>query len=109
LDFQHILVLITVPSQEVGERIANALLDQRLAACVNILPQVRSLYWWEGKINTDQELLLVVKSRADLFADQLVPAVKEVHPYEVPEIIALPVVMGSASYLDWIDQETGRS
>jgi periplasmic divalent cation tolerance protein len=109
LEFDHIIILITVPSQEVGERIAHALLDQRLAACVNILPRVHSLYRWEGKTNIDQELLLVVKSRAELFDDQLVPAVKAIHPYEVPEIIALPVVMGSASYLDWIDQETRQS
>jgi periplasmic divalent cation tolerance protein len=109
LDYPHILILITVPSQQVGEQIAKALLEQRLAACVNILPQVHSLYLWQGKINSDQELLLLVKSRADLFAERLAPAVKALHPYEVPEIIALPVALGSAEYLDWIDQETVHS
>ena len=109
MDNPYIIVLITVPSQEAGKQVAHALLDQRLAACVNILPQVHSLYLWQGKTNADEELLLVVKSRAALFADRLVPAVKAVHPYEVPEIIALPVLMGSASYLEWIDQVTDQA
>jgi periplasmic divalent cation tolerance protein len=108
MDTRYILVVITVPSAEVGEAIAQALLDQRLAACVNRLAPVHSLYTWEGKPTRDQELLLIVKSRADLFADRLVPAVKALHPYDVPEIIALPVVMGSQDYLDWIDSVTGR-
>ena len=107
MDTRYLLVLITVPSTEVGEAIAQALLDQRLAACVNRLEPVLSFYTWEGKQTRDQELLLKVKSRADLFAEQLVPAVKSIHPYQVPEIIALPVVMGSQDYLDWIDSVTG--
>lgn len=106
MESRYILVLITVPSAEVGEAIAQALLDQRLAACVNRLEPVHSFYTWEGKQTRDQELLLLVKSRADLFADRLVPAVKALHPYDVPEIIALPVVMGSQDYLDWIEEET---
>ncbi len=101
-----IVVLITVPSSEVGERIAAALLEKKLAACVNILPGVTSIYTWKGAVQKDQELLLVVKTRADLFQARLVPAVKAVHPYEVPEIIALPVLMGSPDYLDWIAAET---
>jgi periplasmic divalent cation tolerance protein len=101
-----IVVLITVPSSEVGERIAAALLEKKLAACVNILPGVTSIYTWNGAVQKDQELMLVVKTRADLFHDRLVPAVKAVHPYEVPEIIALPVLMGSPDYLDWIAAET---
>ena len=98
--------MITVPSKEVGEQIANALLEQNLAACVNIISPIRSLYMWEGKISDDEELLLIVKSRAELFEDQLVPAVQAAHPYDVPEIIALPILMGSKSYLDWIDGST---
>ena len=101
-----IVVLITVPSQEAGERIAAALLEKKLAACVNILPGVTSIYTWNGAVQKDQELLLVVKTRLDLFHEQLVPAVKAIHPYEVAEIIALPVLMGSPDYLDWIAAET---
>lgn len=106
MDFKHIVVLITVPSKEIAEKIAKALLDQNLAACVNIVAPTRSLYTWENKICDDEELLLIVKSRAELFENQLVPAVLAAHPYEVPEIIALPILMGSKSYLDWIDGST---
>ncbi|HEX9028846.1 MAG TPA: divalent-cation tolerance protein CutA, partial [Anaerolineales bacterium] len=83
------------------------LLEQKLAACVNILPQLRSLYIWQGQIHDDEEAMLLVKTRAELFETQLIPAVKMVHPYEVPEIIALPVQAGSKDYLDWIDAVTG--
>ena len=106
MDFKHIVVLITVPSKEVGEQVANALLEQNLAACVNIVAPIRSLYTWEDKICDDEEMLLIAKSRAELFENQLVPAVQAIHPYEVPEIIALPILMGSKSYLDWIDEST---
>jgi periplasmic divalent cation tolerance protein len=103
---QAIVVLITVPSREVGEKVARALLEQRLAACVNILPAMQSYYWWQGEIQQEQEALLFVKSRPDLFETRLISAVQAVHPYEIPEIIALPVNMGLESYLGWITQET---
>ncbi len=103
---EYIIVLITVPSQEVGEEIAAALLGGKLAACVNILPSITSIYAWKGEVQNDREVLLVVKTRAELFHERLVPAVEALHPYEVPEIIALPVVMGSQGYLDWIAAET---
>lgn len=103
---EFIVVLITVPSGEVGERIAASLLEKRLAACVNILPGVTSIYTWKGAVQKDQELLLVVKTRAGLFHERLVPEVKAIHPYDVPEIIALPLVLGSQDYLDWIASET---
>lgn len=103
---QFIVVLITAPSQEVGEQIAAALLEARLAACVNILPAVQSIYAWKGAVQNDQEVLLLVKTRLALFAERLVPAIKAIHPYEVPEIIALPVLSGSQDYLDWIAAET---
>jgi len=109
MDNQFIIVFITAPTKEVGEKIANALLDKKLAACVNLISPIRSLYIWEGRTNADEETLLVVKTRADLFADQLVPAVKAIHPYEVPEIIALPIVMGSSDYLEWIEAVTSGS
>lgn len=103
---EFIVVLITVPSKEEGEEIAAGLVAQKLAACVNILPSITSIYAWKGEVQNDQEVLLVVKTGAELFHDRLVPAVKALHPYKVPEIIGLPVVVGSQSYLDWIAAET---
>jgi periplasmic divalent cation tolerance protein len=104
-----ILVLITVPSVQVGRQIARRLLEDRLAACVNIVPGMNSLYIWQGAINDDAEALLIVKSRADLFEARLVPAVCSLHPYQVPEIIAVPIQLGLQSYLDWIDEVTAAA
>ena len=106
MDFEHIVVLITVPSPEVADQVSNTLLEKNLAACVNTVAPIHSRYIWEGKISNDDELLLIVKSRVELFEKQLVPAVQAVHPYDVPEIIAIPILMGSKSYLDWIDEST---
>jgi periplasmic divalent cation tolerance protein len=106
MDAEVLVVLITVPTMEIGETIARHLLDSRLAACVNILPGVRSIYSWGGEINDDQELLLIVKTRMQLFQEQLIPAVQSLHPYDVPEILALPVVQGNRDYLDWVTRET---
>jgi periplasmic divalent cation tolerance protein len=101
-----IVVLITAPSDDVGKQIAETLLEKKLAACVNIMAPINSLYVWQGETCDDEEVLLIVKSRAELFEDKLVPAVKAVHPYDVPEIIALPVLLGDQDYLDWIETET---
>ena len=98
-----IIVLITVPNRDVGLQIANLLLERKLAACVNLVSPVNSVYTWQGSVQNDEETLLIVKSRADLFADQLVPTVQAIHPYQVPEIIALPVILGSSAYLDWLN------
>jgi len=103
---QPIVVLITTPSLEVARQIAIALLEQKLAACVNVLPGVRSYYTWKGQPQEDQEVLLLVKTRPALFESRLVPAVLAIHPYELPEIIALPVSMGLEGYLNWINEET---
>ncbi|MGD2145740.1 MAG: divalent-cation tolerance protein CutA [Anaerolineae bacterium] len=100
---RHVVVLVTAPSREVGSRIAEALLEQGLAACVNLASSVTSVYSWEGETRSDEEVLLVIKTRRAAF-DELADAVRNVHPYEVPEIIALPVVAGSQDYLDWIDE-----
>ena len=102
---EHIVVLITAPSIEIGTAIANALLEQKLAACVNIVSPINSLYTWKGETCSDEEVLLFVKTKAAIFDGKFVPAVQAVHPYDVPEIIALPIIMGSKSYLDWIDAE----
>ena len=106
MNFEAIIVFITAPSSDVADQIADVLLEGKLAACVNVIPGVRSIYTWNSKRQVDQEVLMVVKSRAELFEDKLVPAVHKIHPYDVPEIIALPVVLGSQSYLDWIQAET---
>jgi periplasmic divalent cation tolerance protein len=102
----YIIILITVPSKEVGEEIAQKLLEDKLAACVNILPAIDSHYIWKGEICNDEELLLIVKSRFELFKTEIIPAVKSLHPYEVPEIIALPIIAGNLEYLDWIWEVT---
>ena len=100
-----IVVLITASSREEADRIARRLVEDRLAACVNIMPQMRSLFVWEHKLSQEEEVLLVVKSRRARF-QQLAAAVKRLHSYSVPEIIALPVVMGSADYLRWVSEST---
>ena len=105
---EAILVLITVSSPQEADKIARSLVAERLAACVNILPEVRSLFSWENKLSEEKEALLVVKSRRSLFR-QVVLRVKELHSYTVPEIIAIPIVEGSVSYLQWIHEVTGSS
>lgn len=100
-----ILVLVTTGSEAEAELIAKALLEERLAACVNILNPIRSMYRWEGKIADDQEWLLVIKTQSERFAD-LEAKVKTLHSYQVPEVIALPIVQGAAGYLQWLRQET---
>jgi len=97
-----VVVLITVPSRQVGETIAATLLEQRLAACVNFVAPIQSWYIWQGEVCRDEETLLVVKTSAAVFRERLIPAVRALHPYEVPEIIALPIVMGHDDYLAWI-------
>lgn len=103
---RFILVLTTVPEAKSGEKIARALVKERLAACVTISPAVRSVYRWEGKICEETEFVLLIKSRAALF-DRLEAGIKKIHPYKVPEIIALPIEKGSGDYLAWLDEETG--
>ena len=99
-----IVVLCTCGSTEEADRIARMLVEQRLAACVNILPGARSIYRWRGAIESTAEWLLIIKSRRESF-DRLRDALERAHSYEVPEILALPVVEGSTNYLNWLDQE----
>jgi periplasmic divalent cation tolerance protein len=98
-----IIILSTVPAAEAG-RISEALVSERLVACVNAMP-VRSCYRWKGEICRDREELLIMKTRESLFA-RVMERVKELHPYEVPEILALPVWGGFAGYLEWVREET---
>jgi periplasmic divalent cation tolerance protein len=99
---EHVAVLMTAPSAEVAATIARALVGEGLAACVNVVPGVRSIYSWKGEVCDDAEVLCVVKTRADRFEALRARAVA-LHPYEVPEVVALPIVAGSAPYLAWID------
>ena len=98
----RIIVLITAGSEEEAHKVAELLTNEKKAACVNILPGVDSLFWWEGKIDSARESLLLVKTRASLFPE-IVELVKRMHSYEVPEIIALPIIAGSEDYLKWLD------
>jgi len=102
----YAVVLVTVPNKEVARSVAHHLVENRLAACANIISTVESIYSWEGKIQQDEEVLLLIKTRMELVEGSLIPAVKSIHPYEVPEIIALPVTAGSQSYLNWISEVT---
>jgi periplasmic divalent cation tolerance protein len=97
-----IVVLITAGSEEEARKIARLLVKEKKAACVNIVPGVDSLFRWKGKIDSARETLLLAKTRASLFP-QIISLVKEVHSYEVPEIIALPIIGGSEDYLRWLD------
>jgi periplasmic divalent cation tolerance protein len=106
MENRYIMVLVSAPSNNVARQIAQALLEKRLAACVNISSPVNSQYIWHGSISDDEEVLLFIKTRAALFFDHLVPMIQSLHPYDVPEIIALPISFGSQKYLDWIDEST---
>jgi len=99
----YTVVLITAPRRD-AEKIARHLLERRVAACVNIA-DVKSLYWWEGKIEEDEEALLIVKTSTDKLND-LVKEVRAVHPYQVPEVVALPIIGGYKEYLSWVERET---
>jgi periplasmic divalent cation tolerance protein len=100
-------VFVTVPSIEVGKKIAHALVSSKLAACVNIIPQITSVYEWEGKIEEDSELLLMIKTQTQHF-DELAKLVKDNHPYTTPEVIGIPIEQGSQPYLDWIKSVTTK-
>ncbi len=96
-----ILVLVTAPSAEKAAEIGHALVSERLAACANILPSLRSIYAWEGKICDEPEALMILKTRAELF-EPLRARVISLHPYQVPEVLRLGVEAGHAPYLEWI-------
>ena len=105
MEYSNIVVLISVPSPEVGEIISTSLVEKKLAACVNIIPEITSIYKWQGKIEKDRENLLLVKTRIGLL-DQIIAEVSDTHPYDLPEVIALPIFAGSQDYLNWIDEST---
>jgi len=96
-----IVVLSTCASEEEAEKLAREVVEQRLAACVNVIPRIQSFYRWQGNLESAVECLLIIKSSRDRF-DLLRSALEKAHSYEVPEIIALPVVEGAANYLNWL-------
>jgi periplasmic divalent cation tolerance protein len=102
---KYILVLTTVPDEKIGQKIARQLVKERLSACVTVSAASQSFYWWQHKISNEKEHVLFIKTKATLFAD-LEKKIEEIHPYEIPEIIALPFLKGSAKYLNWIEKET---
>ena len=100
-----IIVLITATSKEEADHIGTALVNEHIAACVNILPQIRSLFFWEGKLQDENETLIIVKSRLSQL-DRIITRVKELHSYTVPEVIAIPLIGGSPEYLHWLNDST---
>jgi periplasmic divalent cation tolerance protein len=101
-----VVALSTVGKPEDADRIARALVERRLAACVNILPGAISVYSWKGAVETEAELLLVIKTRQDRL-EELRRALVEMHPYEVPELVAMDVVAGHPPYLQWVGESVG--
>ena len=100
----YIVVMVTAPADE-APKLAKTVVEERLVACVNIVPGLRSLYWWEGKVEDEPEVLCIMKTRSNLF-EPLRDRVRELHSYEVEEIIALPILAGNPPYLDWIKRNT---
>ncbi|GAB4375823.1 MAG: divalent-cation tolerance protein CutA [Calditrichia bacterium] len=96
-----IIVYCTLPDMETAKKIASHLVENHLAACCNIIPGIQSIYRWQGEIQQDNELLMLIKTRQSLF-DKLAQAIRELHPYEVPEIIASSLCLGNEEYLKWV-------
>jgi len=99
------LVLTTCPDAQTADALATALVEERLAACVNVLPGIRSIYRWQGAVERDDEVLLLIKTTADR-QDELVARLETLHPYELPEALAVEAVGGLAAYLDWVAEQT---
>ena len=102
----YIVVFVTAKSEKEAEKIAQVLLKEKLAACVNIAPGLKSVFRWKGKISAEVEVLLMIKTKDRLF-EKLKKKIIEIHSYDVPEIIALPILAGFEKYLDWLGKETG--
>ena len=102
MNAQYIVVLVTTKDKNQATKIAKGLLEAKLIACANIIGGVHSLFWWQGKIDSSKEVLLILKTKKSLFK-KIEAKVKSLHSYQTPEIIALPIVDGSKPYLDWIN------
>jgi periplasmic divalent cation tolerance protein len=103
MESTYVLILITTANLTEAQKIARALVEQKKAACVNIVPKVNSLFWWKGKIDSAQESLLIVKTEHSLLPE-VIKLTKKLHSYEVPEIIALPIIGGNEEYLKWVEE-----
>ena len=103
----YIIVLSTVPDKETGEKIANKLVEQKIAACVNIVPEIISTFLWKGNVDKITEALLIIKTRKDLYGE-VERIIKENHPYEIPEVLAIEITSGYTKYFEWMDQEMGK-
>lgn len=103
-----VVILVTAPDGQVAAEIARRLLEERLVACANIVPGLRSLYWWEGAVQDDSEVLMLLKGREE-DVEVIAERVQELHPYSVPEVVATEIVAGLDAYLDWIWAETERN
>jgi len=103
----YIQVMTAVDNEEDAQNIASAIVSQRLAASVQIVGPVNSTFWWNNDVETSEEWLCLIKTRADLFPE-LDALIQQVHPYDVPELLAVPIVAGGKSYLEWLDRETKR-
>jgi periplasmic divalent cation tolerance protein len=99
---KYAVVISTVPSMDVAREIAHDLVENMLAACVNIAPKMTSVYEWDGKIVVEKEVLLLIKTKVS-FLDKLIERIEEIHPYDTPEVVAIPILAGNKTYLDWID------
>ena len=104
---EYVIAFVTTGGVEEAKKIAEALVERKLAACVNIIPQVLSYYWWDGKVQSDPEAKLVIKTKASLM-DELIKAVKDLHSYKVCEVTSVPIVAGNADYLKWMDESLKR-
>ena len=100
-----VVVYVTVPDKQVATALSQGVVKNRLAACVSAVPGVESTFWWKGKIDVEAEVLLIMKTRKEL-VDRLVKFVKDNHPYELPETVAVPIVGGSQKYLEWLHENT---
>jgi len=106
MNTDYMLVITTAPNNEIAQELAQELVDQKVAACVNIVPGINSIYTWKGKISSDEEKLLLIKTKSNLVTEGIIPIIKSIHPYELPEIIGIPIIFGSQEYLNWIDEAT---
>ena len=102
---EYIVVYVTAPDEQKAASIAYIVVEDKLAACVNIIKGIKSIYLWEGKLETEAECLMIIKTRRSLFP-ALQKRIKELHPYKVPEIIAAPIIEGSMEYLLWVKDST---
>ena len=102
---EYVVVLSTTPNVNEAERLGKEMVEKGLVACVNIIPQIRSIYKWKEKLHNEEEMLLVMKSRKDR-TEEIIDYIRKNHSYEIPEIVSLPITSGSEKYLAWIDQNT---